>query len=624
MATRRVYHHQFLSSGIELTDKTLGFLPAHAMGRISSDFKNWTTGELYFNNVSDRPRNPKNAADLVEMEAINYFRKNPDEKERFIPFKSGEGKSFYHFSAPIWVEEYCLKCHGKREDAPETIRTRYASSFNYEIGDLRGVMSIKLPSAHLNTLVWSNFKIDLWIHLGGFFSLFMLVSWLLNRYVNTPLVRLTSGLESVAGGNFSQPPIEGLTGEMAIVGRAFEKMSKELGQRDKELAKMQKLESVGILAGGIAHDFNNYLQGILGNIEIAKIYTDSNDKIYTNLTESEKAVLRAKNLTQQLLTFSKGGEPVKKLISVPDLIKESSSFVTSGSNIRCELDLEDDLCLVDVDKGQFNQVFHNLFINANQAMPKGGVIKVSANKYNVEEKDLLPLQEGRYVKITIEDQGTGIPQENLQKIFDPYFTTKGTGSGLGLATVFSIIKKHDGYVEAESEPEVGTTFNIYLPASSEEISRKDVQGKADTSRPKPAEEERVQKEILLDGSRVLLMDDDLLISKSVSQQLKILKCEVRAVKNGTEAIKLYKETMALRIPFDAVILDLTIPGGMGGAETMKKLLEIDPDVTAIVASGYSDDPIMADFNKYGFKGMVEKPYEIHELIEILQKVMKKE
>ena len=387
----------------------------------------------------------------------------------------------------------------------------------------------------------------------------------------------------------------------------------ELAKANEELLKMQKLESVGILAGGIAHDFNNYLQGILSNIAIAKSYTDSNDKIYFNLTESEKTVIQAKGLSQQLLTFAKGGEPIKKVVSAQKLIKESAKFALSGSNIRCELVLPDCDCFVEIDTGQINQVFNNIFINAGHSMPEGGTIKVSAVHYNAEKNDLLPLQEGKYVKITIKDQGSGISQEHLQKIFDPYFTTKETGNGLGLATSFSIIKKHDGYITAESELGVGTTFYIYLPALQEEISKERVEGVVD----KISTEEITS----LDGRRILFMEDDGIIRLSVARQLRGLKYEVEYTKDGNETIKLYKKAMESDKPFDAVIMDLTIPGGMGGAETIKKLLEIDPDVAAIVASGYSDDPIMTNASEYGFKGVVEKPYEIYELEEVLQKVI---
>ncbi|MBT6046951.1 MAG: DUF3365 domain-containing protein [Candidatus Scalindua sp.] len=239
MATRRVYHHQFLTSGIPLSDKTLGFLPAHSMSLISKDFSNWTEDELYFNNVSDRPRNQRNVADSTEKEAISYFRKNPTEKERFIPFKSAEGETFYHFSAPIWVEEYCLKCHGKKEAAPETIRESYDTSFDYKAGELRGVMSIKLPATQLEKLVQANFLQNLWIHLASFTSIFILITFLLHRYVNVPLSRITKGLSSVAEGR-SNHQIEGLSGEMAIVGNTFNKMSERLVERERLLKESEE------------------------------------------------------------------------------------------------------------------------------------------------------------------------------------------------------------------------------------------------------------------------------------------------------------------------------------------------------------------------------------------------
>jgi signal transduction histidine kinase/ActR/RegA family two-component response regulator len=382
---------------------------------------------------------------------------------------------------------------------------------------------------------------------------------------------------------------------------------------EKELVRMQKLESVGILAGGIAHDFNNYLQGILSNIAVAKSHTDSNDKIHFNLTESEKAVIQAKSLTQQLLTFSKGGDPIMKVISASELIQDSANFSLSGSNVRCELVLPDCRCLVEVDKGQISQVFNNLFINADQAMPNGGVIKVNAEHYNVEKKDLLPLQEGRYVKIIVNDQGIGISQEHLQNIFDPYFTTKEMGSGLGLATSFSIIKKHDGHIMVESEIGVGTTFYIYLPASQKEITNEPVEGAVD--------KKNIEKITSLDKRRILFMEDESIISLAVARQLRNLNYEVETARDGFEAIELYQRAMESSEPFIVVILDLTIPGGMGGEETIKKLLEIDHNVKAVVASGYANDPIMANFKESGFRGMVEKPYEIAELEEVLQKVI---
>jgi PAS domain S-box-containing protein len=744
MATRRVYHQQFLDSGIPLTDKTLGFLPAHALSRISNDFGNWTKNNLYFNNVSDRPRNPKNAADAIEKEAIMYYRGNPTEEERFVPFKSKEGESFYHYSAPIWIEEYCLKCHGRQEDTHVTIRTKYDTSFDYKVGELRGIMSIKLPATHLNSLVWSSFLRDLWVHLASFSGMFFLISWMLNRYVTKPVKRLTSGIEVVARGNYDQP-ITGLSAEMDIVGKTFNHMSKQLEQREdelkkseskfrsvlsslyeaaiivydrdgnvmslwgtpemdkrygiravdtigisirevmppehveqrlaeirsvfdagekkvveyfinvpggtfwhetslsplrnekgnitavvgfirditkrkrmeKELIKVQKLESVGVLAGGIAHDFNNSLQTILGYISLAKMHTNLDDGIRENLENASKAVFQSKDLTQQLLTFSKGGEPVKKTISISELIKSSVKLALSGSNVKCELCIPNNLWKVDADKGQLSQIFNNIIINACQAMPEGGNIKVCAENINVVEKDPLPFKKGKYVKITINDNGTGILQEHLQNIFDPYFTTKQKGSGLGLATTYSIIKKHDGDITVESEIGVGTTFSICLTASQKEIAKEFVLKEIGGIDNKPMEEEKNTAS----KGKVLLMDDEYAIRVILCEQLRDLKYDVEAVEEGSNAIRLYKDAVEAGKPFDAVIMDLTIPGGMGGKDTIEKLLEIDSEVKAIVISGYANNPIMANYEEYGFKGVLAKPHEIHELDETLLRVI---
>jgi PAS domain S-box-containing protein len=379
----------------------------------------------------------------------------------------------------------------------------------------------------------------------------------------------------------------------------------ERKRMEAELLKAQKLESIGILAGGIAHDFNNLLMAILGNITLAKMYSTPEDKVFANLIEAEKASLRAKDLTQQLLTFSKGGAPIKKTASIAELLKDSATFALRGSNVRCEFCLPDDLWPAEVDEGQISQVINNLIINADQAMPEGGVIKVRAENMTVKPEHNLPLKEGKYIKITIEDQGTGISKEHLPKIFDPYFTTKQKGSGLGLATAYSIIKRHDGYISVESELGVGTTFHIYLPASEKELLKK-----------------KDEKERLFVGKgKILVMDDEEAVREVVGNMLKFLGYKVEFARDGTEAIELYKKAKESEKPFDAVILDLTVPGGMGGREAIQKLLEIDPKVKAIVSSGYSNDPIMSDFKKYGFRGVVAKPYKVKELSEELHKVM---
>jgi signal transduction histidine kinase/ActR/RegA family two-component response regulator len=366
---------------------------------------------------------------------------------------------------------------------------------------------------------------------------------------------------------------------------------------EEELRKAHKLESLGVLAGGIAHDFNNLLTGIMGNISLAKVMMNPRDKSYMRLDEAEKAVWRARDLTQQLLTFSKGGAPVRKTASIEQIVMDSASFVLRGSNVRCEFVVPDHVWPVEADEGQMSQVINNLIINADQSMPDGGVIKVRIDNLPDGQSDLLTLNEGRYVRISIEDHGVGIPEEYLQKIFDPYFTTKQKGSGLGLATVYSIIRSHDGYISVESKVGNGTTFHIYLPASE--------------NGPQAAGGAR---DITLAGSgRILVMDDEEIIREVAAEILGHLGYSAVSCCDGAEALEEYRKAEEEGDPFAAVIMDLTVPGGMGGKETMKKLKEIDSKVIGIVSSGYSNDPILAHFRDYGFSGVAAKPYNMEEL-----------
>ena len=406
---------------------------------------------------------------------------------------------------------------------------------------------------------------------------------------------------------------------------AVEGIAQDITERlkmEKELIKVQKLESVGILAGGIAHDFNNSLQAILGYISLAELHSNTDNRIKEYLEEARKTVLQSSGLTQQLLTFSKGGAPVKNTISISELIRDSVRLALSGSNVKCKIDISATLQCVDADKGQLDQVFSNLVINAVQAMPEGGVIKVYIENTKIVDRDLLPLQKGKYVKVTVKDHGIGVPQEHLQKIFDPYFTTKQKGNGLGLATTFSIIKKHDGHITVESEIGVGTTFRIYLPACLKEMQEIVVPSEVKRASTTPVDKKNEEK-LNVSKGKVLLMDDEYVIRVALGKHLKYLNYEVEAVEEGPEAIGFYKRAMGSDKPFDAVIIDLTISGGMGGKEVIERLLEIDPEVTAIVMSGYANDPILANYKKYGFRGVLVKPHEIHELDEALQKVIRK-
>lgn len=381
---------------------------------------------------------------------------------------------------------------------------------------------------------------------------------------------------------------------------------------EEEVLKVKKLESLGILAGGIAHDFNNLLTGIIGNLSLARLSLASKDyaELDEILTSAEKAALRTKDLTQQLLTFARGGVPIKKTTDLRGLIKETAIFALRGSRSKCQFSIPDDLWSVDVDVGQFHQVINNIIINADQAMPEGGTIIVSCENVVLGKDAPVPLVPGKYVKIAIKDSGVGIAPEHLPKIFDPYFTTKQKGCGLGLATSYSIIKRHGGYISAESTLGKGSTFYIYLPASAHQL-------KSETEQIKTSEE----KSLFIKG-RALLMDDDEIVRRVARNILSSLGLEVEVVNDGEAAIHRYQQAKMEDKPFDVVILDLTVPGGMGGKETLQKLKEIDPAVKAIVSSGYSTDPVMSNYKDYGFIDVVPKPYRLRELREALIKALK--
>ncbi len=379
----------------------------------------------------------------------------------------------------------------------------------------------------------------------------------------------------------------------------------ERKRMEEELVKAQKLESVSTLAGGIAHDFNNILTAILGNISLGKMYDDL-EKKNSKLADAERACMQAKNLTQQLLTFSRGGAPIKKVTSMMELLENSATLALKGSNVRCEFSVPDDLWPAEIDQGQMNQVMSNIIINANQAMPDGGTITVQGENSIIEPEHGLPLQPGPYVEISIEDQGIGISENGLARIFDPYFTTKQTGSGLGLAVTYSIIRKHNGHIAVESQLATGTTFHIYLPASPEAVL---------------AVEKKEEEKLIIGMGRTLVMDDEKYVRDLAAEMLSSIGYKVTTARDGAEAIEMYQEARDSGRPYDAVIIDLTVPGGMGGKETIQRLVEIDPEVKAIVSSGYSNDPIMASFREYGFRGVIAKPYKPRELSQVMHEVM---
>lgn len=380
----------------------------------------------------------------------------------------------------------------------------------------------------------------------------------------------------------------------------------EKQKAQQERFKAEKLESLGILAGGIAHDFNNILGAISANLQLAQLKHRKNEPIEKYLDQSLASTHRAGDLTKQLLTFSTGGAPIKKAASLADMIQDTAQFVLRGSPVRAEFSLPENLWPVEVDIGQISQVIQNLTINAKQAMPKGGIIEVSAENIVIESKHRY--RPGRYIKITIKDQGVGIAKEHLPKIFDPFFTTKTEGSGLGLATSYSIIRQHDGHIEVESEIGSGTTFHIFLPALWQEMVLPEA-----------------QKEIAVinEGLKILLMDDEEAILNSVGEMLTARGHQAVCALDGAAAIKLYRQGLDNGEPFDVVIMDLTVPGGMGGQAAIAHLRDIDPRIKAIVSSGYANDPIMADYERFGFSGVITKPYRFDELNEVLYKVIER-
>jgi PAS domain S-box-containing protein len=390
---------------------------------------------------------------------------------------------------------------------------------------------------------------------------------------------------------------------LGYVGCSFDMT--EMREAEAELLRARKLESLGVLAGGIAHDFNNLLTGILGNISLAKLLGGADAKVVARLTEAEKACQRATALTQQLLTFAKGGAPVRQTVSLAPLLTESITFALRGANVRGDFRIAADLWPVDADTGQMGQVFHNVVLNAVQAMPGGGTVEVRADNVIHAAGASLPLPEGRYLKVAVQDHGCGMPTDVLPKIFEPYFTTKATGSGLGLATVYAIVAKHDGYITVDSQVGVGTTVVIYLPASQQTVT------------PTPT-----GADVLLVGhGRLLVMDDEAMIGDLLRTFLTSLGYEVECVRDGRAAIATYQRAQAAGQPFAAVILDSTIPGGMGGRETLVHLRTLNPQVVALLSSGYTNDPMLANYAQYGFRGVVAKPYSVKELQETLQRVL---
>ena len=382
-------------------------------------------------------------------------------------------------------------------------------------------------------------------------------------------------------------------------------ISERKSNEEKRLTT-SKLESLGTLAGGIAHDLNNILTVISGNIGLAQIEAPSEARsLLSYLSKAGQAAQHAARLSAQLLTFSKGGAPLKRVASIAELLDRAAEFSLYGSNLRAEMSIPADLWKANVDPGQIEQVVNALVINAREAMPHGGTVSITARNVGLGENPDALLPAGRYVKITVADRGSGIEEELATRIFDPYFTTKPTASGLGLAISYSIVKKHGGLLHLESSSPEGSTFVFYLPAADEQL---------EISGSRAAEEARH-----LHHQRVLVMDDEAGIRELTSQLLSTLGYEVTAVPDGQEAVKLYEGALRRGENFHAVILDATIRGGMGGLATIERLRSLDPQVIAIICSGYSDEAALSEFLAYGFRGALPKPFTRRELADVLQR-----
>ena len=399
----------------------------------------------------------------------------------------------------------------------------------------------------------------------------------------------------------SGAPIRHSDGTIAGVVLVFRDVT-EKTRIEAELQKAQRLEAIGLLAGGIAHDFNNLLTGMLGNISVARFMARSSPDVYKRLEQTEEAFGRARHLTQQLLTFAKGGAPMKEPVVISRLMRDCASFVLSGSNSRCRFEFQEGLRTADADESQISQVINNIVLNASHAMPGGGLITLRAANESAPIGNPMGLAPGCYIRIDIEDEGPGIPADIRKRVFDPYFTTKPNGTGLGLATSYSIVSKHGGSLTVDSPPGRGACFHMYLPAA---IASAACAGE--------------KKEGMATGNeRVLLMDDESIIREAAGDMLSAAGYEVEYANDGREAVSKYSGAASAGRPFEAVILDLTIVGGMSGKDAARAILDEFPEARIIVSSGYSGDPVLADFKRYGFRAALLKPYNMEQICAVVR------
>ena len=389
-----------------------------------------------------------------------------------------------------------------------------------------------------------------------------------------------------------------------VTPRKKTEMALKAKERGEDFLTVSKMESLVVLAGGIAHDFNNFLTAMISNITLSKQELDPESEPFAFLSDAEKAAYEAKELTTRLMTFANRHRSEKKTVDLPDLIKRSAQFMLTGSNVDCEFIFPADLWSVEVDVGQFNQVIDNLVINAMQAMPNGGTVVIKAE--NVHDKSN---RDEKFVRVMIRDHGVGIPEKNLSKIFDPYFTTKKNGTGFGLATCYSIVKRHDGELTVSSVVGKGTVVAIKLPVSKE-LTHVSTENKGEE-----------KKKSANTGKKILLMDDEEKVLSGTGKMLKRMGYDVYLALEGEEAVRLYEQALARKEPFDIVVMDLTVSGGLGATEIIRKLKSIDVNVKSILSSGYFNDPAMKNYQELGFDGQIAKPYRVKELSLLINQII---
>ncbi|NLV17739.1 MAG: response regulator [Syntrophomonadaceae bacterium] len=405
--------------------------------------------------------------------------------------------------------------------------------------------------------------------------------------------------------------------EIQVVGRNIaerKRMEEELNnsrlnlsrlaeESEKKLTHVDQLKNLGVLAGGIAHDFNNLLTVISGNISLATMMHPFPDNCMELLKEVEKAALQARDLTRQLMVFSKGEDLFRETASIRELLQESIPFLLRGSSVKCELSIQEKLRPVEINKGQVGQVINNLVINALQAMPDGGILHVEASNGYLYSEELSNLPEGWYIKITVRDQGEGIPEEYLNQIFDPYFTTKKEGNGLGLYSSLSIIRQHGGDIQAENTLGEGTAFHVYIPVAIEDLVGTEYPVKH------------------MWRGKILIMDDQESVRNTLGRMVTHLGYVVEYARDGMEALEKYQRNLVAKQPFNAVIMDLTVPGAMGGREATQRILNLDNEAKVILTSGYANDMLMEDFAAYGYCEAIPKPYSMDSVIKALTEIM---